>query len=361
MSRHCLREKGLDDIGGVVYNFGSMTQLLTANIGGFPRIGEEKDQQRHRRALTHLQNREISSHAFHDVEQSVTQEVIREQILTGVDEVTDGHVSWHDPISHFCRNLYGVKLTSLSRFFDTNTYFRTPVFTGRPKRRSPHVLNDFIFLQNTSNKSPRVVLTGPYTLARNTRATTRSLNRLQARLAFFTELLQTEISALVMQGAQFIQIDEPALPRFPEDIELCRKALEKIALSMGQARFILALYFAPLAPIYDAIRTLPVHVLNMDFTYDGRKLLEKIILHPPGPALGLGLINGRNTRMEPIDIIMKTVRTWAGKSQAPFFYLTPSCGLEFLPRKYAFEKLKLLTRIQREFQEHPTGEKSHEK
>src|SRR5688572_23029935 len=110
-----------------------MIQLRTASIGSYPRIGEEKDQQRHRRALTHFQNKEISAHALRDVEQSVIQEVVREQISAGLDEVTHGLITWQDPISHFCGNLGGVKIGGLTRFFDTNFYYRLPEITAKPK------------------------------------------------------------------------------------------------------------------------------------------------------------------------------------------------------------------------------------
>jgi hypothetical protein len=66
-----------------------MPELRTAHIGSYPRIGESKDQQRYRRGYGHFERKEISAHAFRDVEQSVIHELILEQIAAGVDEVTD--------------------------------------------------------------------------------------------------------------------------------------------------------------------------------------------------------------------------------------------------------------------------------
>src|SRR5204863_694217 len=98
----------------------TMMRLLTANIGSYPRIGEHKDHERHRRGMTHFLNKDISAHAFRDVEQSVIHEAINEQIEAGLDEITDGLISWQDPISHFCAKMNGFKITGLARYFDTN-------------------------------------------------------------------------------------------------------------------------------------------------------------------------------------------------------------------------------------------------
>jgi methionine synthase II (cobalamin-independent) len=102
-----------------------MTQILAANTGGFPRIGENKDEQRYRRGMTHWLKKEISAHAFRDVEQSVIQEVIREQIDAGLDEITDGLIGWPDPISFFCQNISGNPSPATAR--------RTPAARPAPR------------------------------------------------------------------------------------------------------------------------------------------------------------------------------------------------------------------------------------
>lgn len=325
-----------------------MTKIRSANIGSYPRIGEEKDQQRLRRALAHRQNGELSAHAFHDVENSVIQEVIREQLLTGLDEITDGGVSWHDPVSHFCRKVSGIHLRGLARYFDTNTYYRVPVFTGKPRRRESHVASAFQLAKSIASKPVRTVLTGPYTLARLSASDVKPFRTIRARIDFFSDLLSTEISLLRQDGADVIQIDEPALPRFPDDFHLAAAGIRKCASSASPARFILAMYFAPLASIYDYVRTLPVDALNLDFTYDGKKLFETLLNRPAGPAIGFGLVDGRNTRMEPIDPLLKILRRWIDRNSPELLYVTPSCGLEYLPRTFAFDKLKLIQKIKSE-------------
>ena len=206
-----------------------MTQLLLASIGSYPRIGENKDQQRHRRAVAFFQNKEISAHAFRDVEQSVIQEIVREQIEAGLDEVTDGLVSWIDPISHLCSKLSGFEMTGLSRYFDSNFYYRVPMIVSKPKRKGPLLLPEYQFAQGISNKPVRVVITGPLTLACHTTSQVPSFNSLASRVAFFSEIIANEIANLADNGASLIQIDEPVITTSPELFPLLKKGMETIS------------------------------------------------------------------------------------------------------------------------------------
>jgi 5-methyltetrahydropteroyltriglutamate--homocysteine methyltransferase len=140
-----------------------MSQILTANIGSTPRIGEEKDQQRHRRASHHVARKEISAHAFSDVQQSVTQDAVHEQIALGLDEITNGLVTWNDAISPFCEHLGGVECRGVARYFEHNFYYRVPVIVGKPQIKNSTLADDYAYAQSISIKPVRAILTGPHT------------------------------------------------------------------------------------------------------------------------------------------------------------------------------------------------------
>lgn len=325
-----------------------MTQILAANIGGFPRIGENKDEQRYRRGMTHWLKKEISAHAFRDVEQSVVQEVIREQIDAGLDEITDGLISWPDPISFFCQSLSGIKLTSLARYFDGNFYYRLPVITAKPKPGKPMCLPFYQFAAAHSTTTVRNVLTGPLTLAHHTTSSLAAFKKVPARLSLFAEILEIEINVLVKNGAKLIQIDEPSLTQFPDELPLLKKALEAMVRNKPSARFILTVGSGPLAPLYEKLLSLPMDVLNLDFTYDADKLAEKISAKPAPMTIGFGVIDARSRRLEKLDAITMFLRDWIKKENPAFIYVTPSSNLEQLPRAAAVEKLKQLVQLKKE-------------
>lgn len=325
-----------------------MTQLRTAHIGSYPRVGEHKDQQRYRRGLTHFQNGDISAHGFRDVLQSVVQELIREQIESGIDEITDGLVSWSDPITKFCEKIAGIKITGLNRYFDTNFYYRIPVITAKPRKKEPIVIDDFQTGHHFSEKPLRVILTGPLTLAAHTESSLKPYDKLSARVQFFTDVLAEEISQLVLKGADVIQIDEPSLAQRPSDIGLVRDYLAVFAPLTKPIKLVLALYYAPLASLYDELITLPVHAFNLDFTTDGKKLFDKMMQRGTKVNIGFGLVNARTTRLEAIDPILNSLKQWIEKVEPDVCYLTPSSGLELITREAAVAKLKLISKIKEE-------------
>jgi len=325
-----------------------MTQILAANIGSYPRIGEEKDQQRHKRGLANFTKNEISAHAFRDVQESVVQEVIREQIASGLDEITDGLISWPDPISQFTGKVSGIKHQGLMRYFDTNFYYSVPTITGQPRKKDPFILPDFLYAKEISNKPLRIIVTGPYTLARHTKSEIRSFQRLENRLRLFTDLLLQELKALGAHGALHIQLDEPSIAKHPEDWKLFSNNLDRFFSSVGKMKLSIAVYFSPVVDIYDHLTSLPLHSLNFEFLGDPKRLTEKILATPLEISLGLGIVNARQTRLEAIDPLLNFIRTLIDKKNPDLCYVTPSCGLEFLPRDVAFQKLKLLSKIRDE-------------
>lgn len=324
-----------------------MARHLVSSIGNYPRIGEEKDQQRYRRALAHFQNREISAHALGDVEQSVVQEVIHEQVLTGVDEVTDGLVAWQDCIAHFCRNTAGIRIGGLSRLFDTNVYYRVPVIEARPRIKEPVIQREFRYAKTVTGKPVRVVMTGPFTLAFHSVSQLKPYNKFQARVEFFTELIQREIAAVEQDGATHVQIDEPALPLRPEELPAARSAIERLA-APAKVKLSLAISFHSAAKIYPALRSLPLHSLNLDFTVDPEAMFDALLAAPPSYAIGFGEVDARQTRADDVARIKSRLATWVQKTDPQLLYITPSAGLEFLPRDAARAKLALLARIRDE-------------
>ena len=54
------------------------------------------------------------------------------------------------------------------------------------------------------------------------------------------------------------------------------------------------------------------------------------------------VVDARNTRLETAEAVADAIKR-AGEFVAPErLYVSPSCGLEYVPRETAFEKLKVL-------------------
>jgi 5-methyltetrahydropteroyltriglutamate--homocysteine methyltransferase len=208
--------------------------------------------------------------------------------------------------------------------------------------------DEFVFAQAKSPVPVKSVLTGPYTLARNSLAETGGAAGFAALLEAYTAALAEEVGALAAAGAGLIQVEEPSLLDRPEDFPLVAESLAALAARRGPAQLALALYFGDPAPLYDRLQTLPVDLLALDFTYSP-SLAETVAARGTAKALGLGLVDGRNTRLDDVAAAARLIERIARAANPGRAHLMPSCGLEYLPRDRARQKLGRLAAIRDAF------------
>ena len=316
-------------------------ELCLANHSSYPRIGASREQQRLRRAYAQRERGEISAEVFNQIQDSVVAEVIEEQAQAGCELLTDGQVRWYDPISHLAGKLAHVEINGLLRYFDTNFYFRQPVMGEKVHRNGPMIVEEFRYAQKTSRRPIKPILTGPYTLAVSSIRQAPVYRELPALVMDLSAALAQEVSALAAAGAEVIQVEEPAILKHPHDLPLLHKALTPLSEARGSARLALYTYFGDATPIYEGLQKLPVQILGFDFTY-APKLPEKIAALGSEKGLGLGVIDGRNTRMETPEDVVRILDHVLPHVREEVVYLNPSCGLEYLPRDKAVAKLKLM-------------------
>ncbi|MGH7174084.1 MAG: hypothetical protein ACRELG_27755 [Gemmataceae bacterium] len=322
-------------------------KLLTANHSSYPRIGSNTDEQALRRAIALREQGRGTDDGVREAEDRLVKLALEDQEKAGLDVVTDGLVRWNDPISHLSAKLDGIRIGGLIRYFDTNFYVRRAVAEGRPTRRRPLVLDEFKWAAERAARPVKAVLTGPCTFARYSTSSGDGGNRGSLVLPY-AEALAAEVAELAAAGAHTIQIDEPCLAKYPSDLALAREAIPLIASRKGDAELGVAIFFGDVTPIYARLQELPVDALILDFTYS-KNLTRAIEAEGSAKRLGLGLIDGRNTKLDDKDSIARQVERMSGRVTADRCYLTTSCGLEFLPRDRAQLKLKHLTAIKKLF------------
>lgn len=333
--------------------------LILASTGSYPRIGDSSELQVLRRAIAAADRGECTPAELAEAEQEMTRRAIAEQLEAGLELLTDGQIRWYDPISHLAGQFAGVKINGLLRFFDTNFYFRQPVLTARPQRTRPLLTLEYRFACDAlaalvaarpTNGSPvmKAVLTGPYTLAKFSLVETDAMGALETRAQAYAEALAAEIAALVEAGAAFIQVDEPAIVKYPNDWEVFAHALQVLIAvrKASQKPWTLALhvYFHDPTPLYEKLVALPVDAVGLDFTYHPR--LVDVVASAGSPIpLALGLVDARNTKLEHPEELARQIERMLPRIRGGPCYLCPSAGLEYLPRDRAFAKLALLKRV----------------
>jgi 5-methyltetrahydropteroyltriglutamate--homocysteine methyltransferase len=169
-----------------------------------------------------------------------------------------------------------------------------------------------------------------------------------------SEALAPEVGALAAAGAGVIQVEEPAILKQPRDLPLLHKALAPLSKIRGSAKLALYTYFGDATPIYEGLQELPVQILGLDFTY-APDLPVKIAKAGSQKSLGLGVIDGRNTRMETSEGVFRILDMVLPHLPGEVVYLNPSCGLEYLPREKAVAKLRLMKELKDSFLQRGKG------
>ena len=319
-------------------------RLILTNNGSYPRVGNRPQEQKLRRAIAKHEKGRLSDRELAETERWTISEVIREQIAAGIELVTDGQVSWHDPVSHVAQSLENVRPGGLIRFFDTNFLFRQPVVEGEPRWVKALLGEDMTQARAVSTRPVKGMLTGPYTTARLSVVNDESMKDVEKLTMAFAAAFANEVEAMAEAGAKVIQIDEPMILRHPKDVGILRQALEVLAAKKGKSQLSLTTYFGDAAKLYGDFQDLPVEILGFDFTYS-EDLIGNIEMVGSSKILALGIVNGRNTRPDDLETLFRILDRVLPRLSDDQCYLSPSCGLEYLPRDRARKKLELMTSL----------------
>ena len=274
----------------------------------------------------------------------VTREVLRAQARAGLDLLTDGLVRRQDPVSHVAGRLEGVTLgDTLTGFPGSGAPYRVPIVAAEVAWRRPILSEDFLFAADGSPRPVKPVLVGPYTLARV--AQDRAYNDRMALAMGLAIALNLELRALQAAGATWLQIDEPAILQAKEDFPLFTRLWEVLGRGVT-ATLCLHLEGGDIVGLYPGIARLKrLGCLSLDCV-GGRASLSLLgSTSPPGTLkIGLGLVDGRTSRVESPDEIVATLRSSMGLPPPDNVLLGTASDLGSLSPEVAFAKLQSLAR-----------------
>ncbi|MFQ6003277.1 MAG: methylcobamide--CoM methyltransferase [Candidatus Zixiibacteriota bacterium] len=319
--------------------------VKTTVVGNYPKITEDKSAPNLRSALNRFDQGKISEEELEKVYQKTIERVIKEQEEAGVDLITDGQVRWDDLVTPFARNIDGFEIGGLIRFFDNNVYYRRPIVKSKLAFKSFSTVEEFRFLKQNSTKKVKAVIVGPFTFAKLSKDEYYDdIDKLTLGLA---EILKKEAKKLEEVGTEFIQIDEPSLCFSPEKIDLAAQAIKIITDGLKVKTF-LYLYFGGIKNLLPQLFDFQVNGIGIDVVSKPENL--NLILDSLCPKkLILGCLDARNTKLEEEEELLKLFERVTQKISAEKIYISPSCGLEFLPHETALMKLKRMVQAVRKF------------
>ncbi len=230
----------------------------------------------------------------------------------------------------------------MTKWFDTNYHYIVPEVTAdtRFSLNSTRLLAQLAEAK-AQGVNAKPVLIGPVTylwLCKEKDASNR-LDLLDKLLPLYQQLL----AELAQAGAEWVQIDEPAL--VTELDAGWQAAFSKAyqALQGSPVKLLLATYFGTLEQNLALAVNLPVAGIHFDAVRGRAEVAQLVGALPTDKVLSLGVINGRNIWKTDLNATLDYLQPVAAKL-ADRLWLAPSCSLLHVPVDLANEE-KLDTEI----------------
>jgi 5-methyltetrahydropteroyltriglutamate--homocysteine methyltransferase len=316
--------------------------LRSTVVGSYPKPPNEGSPFVVRKTLHGLEKGDTTLDDLKKAQDALVTEVIGEQDAAGIDLVTDGQGRWDDILTPFARNIAGFEIGGLLRWFDNNVYYRRPVCVGPVEWRGPSSVEAFKFAQSVTDRTVKAVIPGPVTFARL--SLDEHYSDHETFVLAIADVLAQEVAELEAAGAKVVQIDEPALLDAPEDLDLAKRAVARVTSELSSVETILATYFGDAKRLGDELFDIEVDGFGFDLISgpENRELLKRF---PKEKKLQVGILDARNTKLESVDDLTLTVERLVEEFGADRLYISPSAGLEYLPREKARAKLERLGEV----------------
>ncbi|HEV3473734.1 MAG TPA: methylcobamide--CoM methyltransferase, partial [Actinomycetota bacterium] len=318
--------------------------IETTVVGSYPKPPNEGQRFTVRKTLHALEKGEASVEDLHAAQDDLVRAVIAEQEAAGIDIVTDGHARWDDILTPFARQIRGFEIGGLIRWFDNNVYYRRPVCTGPLEWGGPASVEAYRFATSVATKPVKAVVPGPVTFARL--SVDEHYGDHEEFVLAIARVLAQEVFELEAAGAKIIQIDEPALLGAPEDLDLATNALYVLTEELKDAETILATYFGDAKRLGPELFRARVDGFGFDLI-SGPENVQLIRELPSEKKLQAGIVDARNTKLESADELLREIEQLANLVGPESLRVSPSAGLEFLPREKARAKLERLAEAAR--------------
>lgn len=310
--------------------------LLTTSVGSFPKPPSLMA------ARAKFNRKEMTLDQLREAERQATQEVITLQEELGMDILVHGEMERGDMVAYFAENWSGFSISLPVRSYG-NRYYKKPVVESKVSNGGHDGLTvpSWQLAQSLTKRPMKGMLTGPYTICdwsfNAGYADRRSL------VLDLAELVREEALALQKAGAEFIQIDEPAISTRPHELELAIEAME-IATRGLTAKTISHICYGDFEKIYPGLLELPVDQLDLEAANGGFELLNLMGQYawPKNKELALGVVDVHSHRAESVDEVKAGIRRALEIVPVENLVIDPDCGLKTRTWDEAVAKLRVM-------------------
>jgi 5-methyltetrahydropteroyltriglutamate--homocysteine methyltransferase len=278
---------------------------------------------------------------------------IDDQIRAGLDRITDGEMQRVDFNLGFYEYLHGLEPTPRVRRWGAPAHDQRDRYRAVEPLRAPDGLGtvaEYRRLRQYTDTAVKVPVPGPFTLAGCIDGGAVYADRTAVTDALIP-IVNGELRALAAAGVDFIQLDEPSFACHPKDadtfLDVIARTVDGVSayISMHmcfgnyRARAVGHRSYRPLFPHLGRAR---VNQLALEFA--SRELAEVDLLSqlPDTMDVAVGLIDVKNTWVEPPELVAERLRTVLKYVDATRVSVTPDCGFSQTARHIAIAKSRAM-------------------
>jgi 5-methyltetrahydropteroyltriglutamate--homocysteine methyltransferase len=288
----------------------------------------------------------ISPAQLDSVHEMAIKAALRDQEVAGIDIVSDGELRRDNDIDYFLARLRGVSIRDRAKqfYFD---YYDAEITTPLPASGGlTWLADDFAFTASQTAAPIKFSFTGPYSLARRMSNSAYTSQR-ELVLAIARELNEAA-HALAERGARLLQIDEPFLAGYPDDVALAVEAVNAVTRGVNVDWALHVCYGNRYARpsweghydfLFPAVLDADVGQLVLEFARKGYADLPVLSKFGWERKVGLGVIDVKTTRAETPSIVAGRIRAALELLPAYQIVVNPDCGLRHMPPTVARAKL----------------------
>jgi len=283
-----------------------------------------------------------------EAQQDATLLAIRAQEEAGLDIITDGEIRRESYSNRFATALEGVDIdnpgTALDRSGHPNP---VPRIVGKIRRRHAVEIEDLKFLCAHTQKPAKMTVPGPFTMSQQAQ-NEYYLSEEEAAMDYAVAVNE-EIRDLFAAGADVVQIDEPYMQARPEKarqfgLKALNRALEGIT---GTTAVHICFGYAAVIHVrpsgYSFLGELARCSCRQISIETAQSNLDCSVLKTlPGKTIILGVIDLHDMMVETPEKVAARIRRALPFVAPENLIVAPDCGMKYLPREVAFEKLKAM-------------------
>jgi 5-methyltetrahydropteroyltriglutamate--homocysteine methyltransferase len=273
---------------------------------------------------------------------------IRDQERAGLDIITDGEMRRESYSNRFATALAGIDLenpgTVLSR---TGRKSLVPRVVGAIRRKHSVQIRDVQFLRANTERSIKMTVPGPFTM---TQQAQNDFYDSEEELAMaYAAAVNEEIKDLFAAGADIVQMDEPYMQAHPEKarqygVKALNRALDGV---VGKTAIHLCFGYAALVhnrpsgySFLPELAQCPVQQISIETAQSSLdcSVLSKL----EGKTIILGVLDLSKREIETPEMVAARIERALPYAAPENIIVAPDCGMKYLPRSVAFEKMKAM-------------------